>query len=193
MKKTRILTECALMIALSTILSFLVIWEAPLGGSVTVLSMIPIMLISIRHGIGWGLGSGFVYSIIQLIQGLKNIAYVPTVAGVVGSVMLDYILPFTIIGIAGIFMKREFKNKKSEYLAILSGVVLALVLRFICHFAVGGIVWYEITKVGEWNEYVKTVGMWTYSFVYNITFFGPEAALVLIASPILPKLRSLKV
>ncbi|MEG2003569.1 MAG: energy-coupled thiamine transporter ThiT, partial [Clostridia bacterium] len=43
MKKTRILTECALMIALSTILSFLVIWEAPLGGSVTVLSMIPIM------------------------------------------------------------------------------------------------------------------------------------------------------
>ena len=52
-KKTRIMVESAVLIAASVILSFIKIYEAPLGGSVTLFSMVPLMIISIRHGLGW--------------------------------------------------------------------------------------------------------------------------------------------
>ncbi|MBP5792799.1 MAG: energy-coupled thiamine transporter ThiT, partial [Spirochaetaceae bacterium] len=47
---TRIMVEGALMIALSTILSMIKILEMPFGGSVTLLSMLPIILMSYRNG-----------------------------------------------------------------------------------------------------------------------------------------------
>ncbi|MBP3369029.1 MAG: energy-coupled thiamine transporter ThiT [Clostridia bacterium] len=47
-----VLTECALMIALATVLSLVKIYEAPFGGSVTLLSMAPIIVLSMRHGVG---------------------------------------------------------------------------------------------------------------------------------------------
>ena len=77
-KKIYILTECSLLVALSTVLSFCKIYEAPLGGAVTLLSMNPVIYISFKHGILWGLGSGFVYSVTQLLFGLQTVAYVPT-------------------------------------------------------------------------------------------------------------------
>lgn len=185
-KKLRVLTECALLVALATALSFVKVYQAPLGGSVTLLSTLPIMYISIRHGLLCGLGSGFVYSLIQLWQGSGNLAYVPTAAGIVGCILLDYIVPFTLLGLAGVFC--HGKTEKT-LVAVLSGVVLASLLRFACHFIGGGIVWYEITKEGQWNDYVQKVGMWTYSFVYNISYVGPDAAMAIAASTALPGLE----
>ena len=57
-QKTRILTECSVMIALTTVLSIIKLFEMPYGGSVTMASMLPIIIVSYRCGIGWGLGSG---------------------------------------------------------------------------------------------------------------------------------------
>jgi len=173
-QKLLALTECALLIALATALSFVKLYQAPLGGSVTLLSSLPIMFISFRFGVVRGLACGFVYSLIQLWQGSGNLAYVPTAMGIVGCIMLDYILPFTLLGLAGVFYKRKGTTAQKTVAAVL-GVLLAVLLRFTCHFIGGGIVWYEITKVGNWNDYVQTVGMWTYSFVYNITYLGPTA------------------
>ncbi len=184
-QKLLALTECALMLALATALSFVKLYQAPLGGSVTLLSMLPIMFISFRYGIKRGLACGFVYSLIQLWQGSGNLAYVPTAMGVVGCIALDYILPFTLLGLAGIFYKKDGSVKQKTLTAVL-GVCLAAALRFACHFLGGAVVWYEITKTGMWNDYVQTVGMWTYSFVYNGTYLGPDAALVIIASPAIP-------
>ena len=42
--KTRILVECALMVALATVLGFIPVYELPRGGSVTLVSMAPILL-----------------------------------------------------------------------------------------------------------------------------------------------------
>lgn len=182
------LTECALLLALATVLSFVKLYQAPLGGSVTLLSSLPIMFISFRYGVGRGLACGFVYGLIQLWQGSGNLAYVPTAAGIVGCILLDYILPFTLLGLAGLFYRREGSAAAKTVTAIL-GVLLAVILRFACHFVGGAVVWYEITKVGGWNDYVQTVGMWTYSFVYNITYLGPDSALVLAASPVVPVLE----
>ncbi|MBQ3196409.1 MAG: energy-coupled thiamine transporter ThiT [Clostridia bacterium] len=182
----RTLTECALLIALATALSFVKVYQAPLGGSVTLLSTLPIMYLSIRHGVAYGMGGGFVYSLIQLWQGSGNLAYVPTAAGIAGCILLDYIVPFTLLGTAGIFCR---KGQNVSLATVLAGVVTATVLRFVCHFVGGAVVWYEITKEGQWNDYVQKVGMWTYSFVYNITYIGPDGAMAIAASVALPALE----
>ena len=64
--KTRILVEGAIMVALATVLSFLKLWQFPWGGSITVLSMLPIVVFALRYGVARGLAVSFVYSLIQL-------------------------------------------------------------------------------------------------------------------------------
>ena len=53
--KTKILVEGAVMVALATVLSFIRVFKLPWGGSITLLSMLPIVLFSIRRGVSWGL------------------------------------------------------------------------------------------------------------------------------------------
>ena len=60
-QKTKTLVECALMVALSTILSFITIYKLPQGGDITAVSMMPLVLASFRHGPKWGVFTGFVY------------------------------------------------------------------------------------------------------------------------------------
>lgn len=184
-KKTKIMVECSVLIAVSIILSFIKIYEAPLGGSVTLFSMVPLMIISIRHGLGWGLGSSFIFSVFKLWMGAGNFAYVPTVKGIIVVILLDYLLAYTAIGLAGAFRKLKLSENEKTNVTVTTtmGVVLACVVRFMSHFVNGAVVWYEITKNGDWNEYVHTVGMWVYSFVYNITYIGPEAVMTIIAVP----------
>ena len=84
-KKTSlyVLAESAIMVALATVLSMVKVYEAPYGGSVTLLSMAPIIILSMRRGVKTGLLAGFVYSVIQLLLGLNNVAWVPTPMGIV--------------------------------------------------------------------------------------------------------------
>ena len=186
-KKTRIMVESAVLIAATVILSFIKIYEAPLGGSVTLFSMVPLMIISMRHGLVWGLGSGFVYSMIKLLLGASNFAYVPTLVGILMTVVFDYIIAYSAIGIAGAFRKCSFTKKENTNKTITAflGVLLACIVRFASHFLCGAVVWYEITKRGEWNDYVQTVGSFVYSFVYNITYLGPEIVMTLVAVPVI--------
>ena len=188
--KTRIITECALMVALSTVLSFIKLWEAPLGGAVTLFSTVPIMYVSHAHGLKWGLAAGFVHSVIQLIFGLGTVAYIPSAIGIFLCILLDYILPFTIVGLAGMFRNTNFSKKRGTSIIISSvlGALGASALRFLSSFFCGAVVWYELTKALDWNEYVHTVGMWTYTFVYNATYMFPDIALALVAMPIMVRL-----
>jgi thiamine transporter len=185
---TKILTEASIMIALATILSMLKIYEAPLGGSVTLLSMVPIILISFRHNIIWGVFSGFVYALLQLLLGLKSISYVANAKSIFLVVIFDFIIAFTVLGLAGIFKNRI----KNIYLSTILGILFAATLRFLCHFFVGGVVWYELTKEGGWNDYVATTSIWVYSFIYNISYMGPEIILTLFATPLFIRLSKKK-
>lgn len=184
-KKTVFLAEAAVMLALATALSFVKIYQAPLGGAVTLASMLPIMYISFRYGVARGMFCAFVYSVIQLVQGFGNLACFPTAWGVIGCILFDYLLPFTLIGIAGVFYKKDAKKGVRVATAV-AGVALACLLRFACHYLGGVILWYEITKAQNWNDYVHTVGKWLYSFVYNISYLGPDAAIVIALSPTVP-------
>ena len=62
---TRKLVEAALLVALATVLSVLKIAELPYGGSITLASMLPILLLSYRHGVRWGLGGGLVFGVLH--------------------------------------------------------------------------------------------------------------------------------
>lgn len=188
--KLKVLVECAIMVALATVLSFIKIYEAPLGGTVTLLSMLPIIVISFRRGVKAGLATAFIYSIIQIIFSDGVIAYVPSTLGIIGTVIFDYLLPFTVLGLAGVFY-RDDQQGNQALLSILAGTFMVVALRYASHVVSGSIIWYEITKEGQWNDYVATVGPWTYSLVYNITYMGPEAAITLAASPIIVKLKDI--
>ena len=78
----------------------------PNGGSITLLSMLPFILVSYRHGTKWGLFTGFVNSLLQMLLGF----YAPPAPGLlplVGMILLDYVLAFTLLGLAGAIANRS--------------------------------------------------------------------------------------
>ena len=193
--RTHILTESAIMVALATVLSMLKIWEAPYGGSVTILSMAPIIVLSMRRGVKVGLFAGFAHSLIQLLLGLGTVAYVPTPMGIVVCVLTDYILPFTLLGLGGLFRDIKFtKNATTNlFLAAALGALLVTLLRYACHIVSGAVIWYALDL--EWyaddpSHIVFQYGPWMFSIIYNGGFMIPEIITTVIGTPILTKALS---
>ena len=88
------LCQSAIFIALATILSFLPVYEMPMGGSVTLASMLPILFVGMKFGPKWGLGTSFVYALIQLGQALIKgnvFIYTVTVTAVIVCALFDYL------------------------------------------------------------------------------------------------------
>ena len=92
---TRMLCEGAIMVALAQILSYIKLMELPNGGSLTP-AMFPVLLFALRWGVKDGLLAGFVFGLLQLIF---DGAY----AWGWQSMLLDYLLAFTPLGLAGLF------------------------------------------------------------------------------------------
>ena len=179
-KKTNLLklTECAIMLALATVLSFIKIIQMPMGGSVTLCSMLPIMLIGIKHGNVTGCAVGFMYALLQLLMDLPggNVFYLGMSAGIVIVIALfDYLVPFTFLGFAGTF--RKIKSAKIPMLGAYVGVAIAVAVRFCCHFITGFTVW------GQWAP--DGMSKYYYSLVYNATYLLPELGITLIVAVIL--------
>ena len=107
--KTRVMVECALMIALATILGYIPLFELPQGGSITLFSTLPIMVVGWRHGLKWGVFTGFVHGLIQMMLGFKNVLYCTTIGSMVLCILLDYILAFMALGLVALFAK-PFQN-----------------------------------------------------------------------------------
>ncbi len=166
MSKTKQLVEGAVMIALAVVLSFIKVFSLPWGGSITLLSMLPIMVFSIRHGAAKGLFVSFVFSLFQLGQGVADglFSWGLTPAALIGSILLDYVLAFTSIGAAGIFGNKKLGN-------MICGIVTAGVLRFISHFLSGIIIWHSFGEL--WSGFV-TENEVLYSLVYNGAYMLPE-------------------
>ena len=171
--KTRILVECALMIALGTVLANIKIYELANGGSVTLFSMVPFILVSFRHGVKWGLFTGFVNSLLQMLLGF----YAPPAPGLlplVGMILLDYVLAFTLLGLACVFAK-PFKNR---LLGVAVGTAIVCLIRFLCSFLSGVLIW------GNLNEGLPE---WVYSLTYNGSYMLPETILSVVAVVLLHK------
>ncbi len=176
-KKLLQLVEGAVMIALATVLSFIRIYKLPWGGSITLLSMLPIAIFSIRHGVAKGLGVAFCFSLIQFIQGITDglFGWGLTTMSLIGCILFDYILAFTVIGFAGIFRKKGVAGA-------VTGTAIALLLRFVSHFATGVIIW---KSFGELWDGFSTDNIYLYSLLYNGSYMLPEIIFTCIGAAVL--------
>lgn len=191
--KTRVLVECALMVALSTVLSMIEIPLMAHGGSITLFSMVPIVIISYRHGVKWGLLTAFVNSLIQFVQGINNLAYCQTLGAQIGCVLLDYLLAFTVLGLASALAK-PFQNR---LVGVGVSAFAVCLLRYLCSFLSGYIVWKDYEYAFEWMSEINFPGIadmgtdalcWLYSALYNATYMVPEAILTTVMVIVLFKM-----
>lgn len=170
MTKTRILVESAILIAMAFLLSFIKVWNMPMGGSITLVSMLPIILIGLRNGPVWGLLAGFVYALLSFIQ--QPYFVHPF------QFLLDYILAFTVLGVSGFFRGRKYGFQVSALIGI-GG-------RFISSF-LSGVIFY-----GMYAADYGFASAYTYSAVYNGAYLLPELILTLVIGSILIKIPRLK-
>ena len=170
---TRMLVESAILIAIASVLNEFVAFKAPwaFGGSVTLGSMLPLVLISWRWGLKQGLLSAFIFALLQMMIGFSNVTYGQTVLQMVAIAMLDYILAYTAYGLGGIF-RGKFQNRLAELAA---GIVLAGALRFVCHFLSGWMIWDALWP----NEQGLSGAM--YSLVYNGGYILPDVFIAVVA------------
>ena len=166
---TRMLCEGAIMVALALVLNQLKIFRLPNGGSIT-LELLPIFFYAVRWGVGPGLLAGFAFGLLQMfIDG--------AVAWGWQSLLLDYLVAFTPLGLAGLF--------KGQRWGIFAGTVLGSVVRFIVHF-ISGITIYAIVAPTELFNMTFT-SPWMYSLAYNGSYMAIDMALCLVVFGLLYK------
>jgi len=207
--KTRRLTESAMLIAVAIVLelvSKMFIPEFPFGGQLTLVSMLPVVLISYRHGVKWGLISALSYALLEMAIGTKTLiaAFQPDYFGegvlllnALVMCLLDYVVAFTALGLGGCFRNRFQKPG----IALMAGSLVALSVRYLAHIASGYILfsgyaeWF-FTQDGfpAWGaSMVETLspGMlgFVYSVVYNGMYMLPEMLLTAIVALFLGRMK----
>ena len=187
MSNVQKLAICAVMVALGTVLSLIKIWKMPFGGSVTLVSMLPCAMVSISLGLKWGLAAAFTESVIQLIFGITMdglFAWGLTPGSLIGVILLDYIIAYTVVGLAGIFRNRG-------HLGICMGTGFALVLRFVSHLISGAVIFANFEQfVAFGTEWVGRP--WLYSICYNGAYMLPEIIVTMIGAFVIFKLPQMK-
>lgn len=200
--KTKRLTESAMLIAIAIVLelvSKMFIPEMPFGGQVTLVSMLPVVLISYRHGVRWGLVAGLGYAMIEMLLGARTVAaaFQPGYFGdgtmILNALImcvLDYLAAFTVLGLGGMFRSR-IQNPGA---ALCCGSVVALTARYACHVLSGYILfsgWAEwfFTQDGfpAWGaSLVEALSPnmlgFVYSLVYNGMYMLPELILTAVVA-----------
>lgn len=157
----RELVTGALCIGLAFVLSYFKLWEMPMGGSITPASMLPIMLFAYIYGFPRGIVVGVAYGLLQMIQDpwLLNLP----------QVLLDYILAFGSLSLAGLFKK-----------SIIPGMVLGGIGRLVFAFLSGVIFFAEYAPEG--------MSPFVYSIGYQATYILPEMALCILIT-LIPGIR----
>lgn len=183
-KKTRVLAEAAIMVALSTVLSLFTVFKFPWGGGITLMSMLPICLFSIKRGVKDGLCASFVYSLIQLglgitVSGLFGWGLTPVM--LISCIFLDYILAFTVLGFSGIFRKNGTSG-------VILGIVLCVGARLILHVVSGAVIFASVGLVLNFN----IDNSWLYSLVYNAAYMLPEMLMTCVGAVLLTRLNATK-
>ena len=163
---SKLVARIGLAIALAFILDMLKIYTLPNGGgSISLGSMIPILLISIVYGPSIGLFTGFLFGVLKLIID-------PYILNPV-QVLFDYPLPFMAVGVAGFF--------KNKYL----GATLGMLLRFSCHFISGVIFFGSYAPAG--------MSPILYSLAVNGFAVGGELLICLVLLAFLPIEKLIKI
>ena len=165
--RVRMLCEGALLVAAAQILSYVKFLELPNGGSLTP-AMFPVLLFAVRWGWKDGLLGGLVLGILQfMFDGGFALGW--------QSILGDYLLAFTALGLAGVFRGRRW--------GIFAGTVLGCAGRFLVHYVVGATIWAGYMP-GEFLSMTMT-SPWFYSLLYNGVYMLPNMALALVIGALL--------
>ena len=206
--KTRRLTESAMLLALAIVLELLskmFIPEMPFGGQITLVSMLPVVLISYRHGVKWGICAGVAYALLEMAIGTKTVmaAFQPgyfgdgvLIANALIMCVLDYVVAFTVLGLGGMF-----RNKiQNPGVALMTGSLVALGARYVTHIASGYILfagyaeWF-FTQEGfpAWGaSLVESLSPELLGFVYSVVYTGmymiPEMIITAVVALLLARI-----
>ena len=164
---TKAMAVCALLTALSIALSYVTLFRLPQGGSITLLSMLPVMLAGYLYGTKDGLVVGIAVGLVNLIMG----PYVIHPA----QMLLDYPLSFGAMALGAPL--RNTGGKFSLPLVILVGSIC----RWICHVLSGVIFFGAYAPEG--------MNVWIYSMTYNSFLF--VEAFITIVLVMIPAVRTL--
>ena len=159
---TRMLCEGAIMVALSLILGLMKVFELPQAGSIS-LEMLPLLLFCVRWGVGNGFIGCFAFGILQVfVQGAVSYGWL--------SILLDYVVAFGVMGVAGLGRGRKY--------GIFWGSVLGGIARFLVHF-ISGITIYKIVAPTElFGTVFDNAAL--YSLVYNGSYVSIDTLLCVI-------------
>lgn len=147
--KLRALCEGAIFVALAQVLGYIKLFELPQGGSVGI-GMLPIFIYCARWGFGPGMIASVAYSFLQLMfDGGFAIGW--------QSVLGDYIIAYSVLGIAGLFHKNKY--------GLLIGTAVGCAARFLVHYVVGATVWAEYMPDSFFG--LTMTSPWFYSALYN--------------------------
>lgn len=155
-------------LALSFVLSRIVIYRMPMGGSLTPASMLPLLLFAMAFGPAWGLGATFVMALLQLIGGYLLFPL---------QVILDYILPFTGFGLVGILWDKNNHSRNLLKRIKKISYIKAAIMTVVCYLiqltssVLSGVIFYA--------EYAGDQNVWVYSITYNASFVIPECIITL--------------
>ena len=155
------------MVAMAQILSYLKLAEAPNGGSITA-AMFPLIFFAVRWGLRPGLAVGFVFGLLQLIF---DGAY----AWGWQSMLLDYLVAFTPLGLAGLFRNKSW--------GLFAGTVVGCAGRFAVHY-ISGVTIYKILAPTEFMRWTFTSPA-AYSLIYNGSYMLPNTLIALVLSAVL--------
>ncbi len=214
MKKKNLywLVESALMIALAIVLEIIskaFIPEQAFGGQITVVSMLPIVLIGYKYGVGRGLFTGLTYSAVEMLMGSRIVAgafnplnedyYLGGIGNAILMLLFDYVIAFTVLGLSGMYKKAI----KSKTLSFSVGTATALTLRYLSHIASGYILygaWAEMffTQEGfySWGTQIvnscsgNTLAL-VYSVIYNGFYMLPEIILTTFGAAVISNIPAI--
>ncbi len=147
---TRAIAFAGICIALSFALSYIRLFRLPQGGSVTLVSLLPLMIYGNVFGVRKAVIACFIYGVLQAIQDPWIIHP--------AQFLLDYPIAFGMIGLSSIFNDSKLSTGSSVLRFGLGSTVAAL-LKYLCHVASGMFAF--AAYVGEGYNVVN------WSFLYN--------------------------
>ena len=154
-------------IALGTVTSMIKLFEFPMGGAMTLFSMLLVTLVGYWYGTRMGITAAVAYGLLQLILG-------PYIINPVQPIV-DYILAFGALGLSGVFSKS--KN------GLVKGYILGVIGRYFFAF-LSGVIFFS-SSAAEYG-FTGFFGPALYSLVYNGIYIGAEAAITLVLLAIKP-------
>lgn len=154
---TKALVFSAMSIALAMVTSMIKLIDMPMGGSVTLCSMLFACLIGYIFGLRTGLMAAIAYGFLQLVVDPYIIS--------IPQMFTDYIFGFGALGLSGIFSEK--KN------GMLRGYLLGVLGRYFFTF-LSGMIFFG-SNAASYNMSVPV-----YSLVYNGAYLIPEALITVV-------------